>query len=134
LLFFGQSLGFLLLVPGPFFAVGVPGLLFLRPFSVCDLEKLDGVVQPRDSDDLVPLLLGLVLIAGGDGCPDFGGEFLSGVCSAHQLGLHPLVGYSCVGLGHFVDVLEGLREQVVVALDCDDSSVGLIVGIAAYSI
>jgi len=107
--------------------------LFLRPFSVRQLEKLDGVVQLRDSGDLVPLLLGLVLIAGGDGGPDVGGEFLSGACGAHQLSLHPLVEYSRIGLGRFVDVLEGLREQVVVALDCDDSSVGPIVGVTAHS-
>jgi len=44
LLLFGQSLGFLLLVPDPPFAVGVPGLLFLRLFAVRNLEKLDGVI------------------------------------------------------------------------------------------
>ena len=133
LLFSSQSLGFLLLVHGTLLAVGIPGLLFLRPFPVRNLEKLDSVVQPRDSGDLVPLPLGLVLIAGGDGCPDIGGELLSGACSAHQFGLHPFVGYSCVGLGRFVDVFEVLREQVVVALDCDDSSVGPIVCVTAHS-
>ena len=76
-------------------------------------------------------LFGQVLVVGGNRRPYIGGEFLSCTRGAHQLGLHPFVGYSRVDLGRLVDILEGLGEELIVPLDGHDSPVGPVISVAA---
>jgi len=73
----------------------------------------------------------LVLVVGGDCCPHLRSEFLSCAGHTHQLGLHPFGGYGRVGFGRFVDVFQGLGDQLVVLFDSPDLRIGLVVGFAA---